>query len=135
MSLLNSVLKAFVGDKKKKDLKLLQPIVEKVRAFDKEMENLSIDELRAKTATFKKIIADAIQSLEDQIGTLNKEIETATIDRKEAIYKEIDQLKDEAYEASENVLNEIKPEAFAVMRETAKRFASNETLKVEATGF
>jgi len=135
MSLLNSVLKAFVGDKKKKDLKLLQPIVEKVRSFDKEMENLSIDELRAKTATFKNTISDAIQSHEEQIATLNKEIETATIDRKEAIYKEIDQLKDEAYEASENVLNEIKPEAFAVMRETAKRFATNETLTVKATAF
>ncbi len=135
MSLLNSVLKAFVGDKKKKDLKLLQPIVEKVRSFDKEMENLSIDELRAKTATFKNTIADAILSFNDQIATLNKEIETATIDRKEAIYKEIDQLKDEAYEASENVLNEIKPEAFAVVRETAKRFATNETLTVKATAF
>ncbi len=135
MSLLNSVLKAFVGDKKKKDLKLLQPIVDKVRSFDKEMESLSIDELRAKTATFKNTIADAIVSHEEQKTILTKEIETATIDRKEAIYKEIDQLKDEAYEASENVLNEIKPEAFAVMRETAKRFATNETLTVKATAF
>ena len=135
MSLLNSVLKAFVGDKKKKDLKLLQPLVQKVRSFDQEMENLSIDDLRGKTQIFKKAIADAIQTFEDQIAELNKEIETATIDRKEAIYKEIDQLKDEAYEASENVLNDIQPEAFAVMRETAKRFATNETLRVKASAF
>ena len=54
MSFLNSVLKAFVGDKKKKDLKLLQPLVGKVRAFDQEMENLSIHDLRDKTQTFKK---------------------------------------------------------------------------------
>ena len=135
MSFLNSVLKAFVGDKKKKDLKLLQPLVEKVRSFDQEMENLSIDDLRGKTQTFRKIIADAIQVYEDQITELNKEIETATIDRKEAIYKEIDQLKDEAYQASESVLNDIQPEAFAVMRETAKRFANNETIKVKATAF
>ena len=135
MSFLNSVLKAFVGDKKKKDLKLLQPLVEKVRSFDQEMENLSIDNLRGKTQTFRKIIADAIQVYEDQITELNKEIETATIDRKEAIYKEIDQLKDEAYQASESVLNDIQPEAFAVMRETAKRFANNETIKVKATAF
>lgn len=135
MSFLNSVLKAFVGDKKKKDLKLLQPLVEKVRSFDQEMENLSIDDLRGKTQTFKKVIADAIQVFEDQIAELNKEIESATIDRKEAIYKEIDQLKDESYEASEDALNQIRPEAFAVMRETAKRFATNETIKVKATAF
>lgn len=135
MSFLNSVLKAFVGDKKKKDLKLLQPLVEKVRSFDKEMEKLSIEELRAKTLTFKKTIADAIQPFEDQIETLTKEIEAAGIDRKEGIYKEIDQLKDEAYAASENVLNEIQPEAFAVMRETAKRFSANSSIKVKATAF
>jgi len=135
MSFLNSVLKAFVGDKKKKDLKLLQPLVDKVRSFDKDMSILSIDELRDKTSTFKKAIADAIQPFEDQIEVLNKEIETAGIDRKEAIYKEIDQLKDEAYEASEKTLNEIQPEAFAVMRETAKRFTENSTLKVKATAF
>ena len=59
MSFLNSVLKAFVGDKKKKDLKLLQPLVDKVRSFDKEMSELSIDELRGKTTMFKKAIAEA----------------------------------------------------------------------------
>ncbi len=135
MSFLNSVLKAFVGDKKKKDLKLLQPLVDKVRSFDKEMSQLSIDELRGKTTTFKMAIAEARKPFEDQIEALHKEIETAGIDRKEAIYKEIDQLKDEAYEASEKVLNEIQPEAFAVMRETAKRFSENTTLKVKATAF
>ena len=135
MSFLNSVLKAFVGDKKKKDLKLLQPLVDKVRSFDKEMSILSIDELRGKTSTFKKAIGEATQPFEDQVEALHKEIETAGIDRKEAIYKEIDQLKDEAYEASEKVLNEIQPEAFAVMRETAKRFSENTTLKVKATAF
>ena len=135
MSFLNSVLKAFVGDKSKKDLKLLQPLVEKVRSFDKEMSILTIDELRAKTDTFKKAIGEAIKPFEDQIEVLNKEIETAGIDRKEAIYKEIDQLKDEAYEASEIVLNDIQPEAFAVIRETAKRFSENTTLKVKATSF
>ncbi len=128
-------MKAFVGDKKKKDLKLLQPLVDKVRSFDKEMSVLSIDELRGKTATFKKEKSEGDQPFEDQIEALNKEIETAGIDRKEAIYKEIDQLKDEAYEASEKTLNEIQPEAFAVMRETAKRFSENTTLKVKATAF
>ena len=135
MSFLNSVLKAFVGDKRKKDLKQLQPLVEKVRSFDKEMSSLSLQGLRDKTSGFKDLIAASRKPFEDQIETLEKEIETAGIDRKEAIYKEIDQLNDQAYEASEKVLNEIQPEAFAVMRETAKRFSNNETIKVKATSF
>ncbi|WKK67194.1 preprotein translocase subunit SecA [Lutimonas zeaxanthinifaciens] len=135
MSFLNSVLKAFVGDKRKKDLKQLQPLVEKVRSFDKEMSSLTIEDLRNKTTRFKELISNSRKPFEDQIQSLEKEIETAGIDRKEAIYKEIDLLNDEAYEASEKVLNEIQPEAFAVMRETAKRFANNETIKVKATAF
>ena len=135
MSILNSVLKVFVGDKNKKDLRELQPIVESVRAFDAQMEDLSLDGLRNKTLEFKQKIGDARKSFDDTISALNAEIETAHIDRKEEIYKEIDTLKEEAYQASETVLNEIQPEAFAVVKETAKRFANNTSLKVKATPF
>ncbi|HBK72397.1 MAG TPA: preprotein translocase subunit SecA [Flavobacteriaceae bacterium] len=135
MSILNSVLKIFVGDKNKKDLKLLQPIVDDVRAFDSEMESLSLDALRNKTIEFKQKIAEARKTFDDTISELTIEIETAHIDRKEEIYKEIDLLKDEAYKASEATLQEIQPEAFAVVKETAKRFTNNTSLKVEATSF
>ena len=135
MSFLNSVLKAFVGDKKSKDLKELQPLVDQVRSYDKAMEGLSMEELRQKTADFKKQIAEAIKPFEEQISALNTELEGADIDRKEAIYKEIDQLRDESYEASEQVLEQIQSEAFAVMRETSRRFANNSTIKVRATPF
>lgn len=135
MSLINSVLKVFVGDKKKKDLKLLQPIVDKVNTYENELSNLSIDELRNKTAEFKKKIAAAVQPSEDKIAELTKEIETAHIDRKEEIYKEIDLLKDEVYNTTEAVLNEISAEAFAVVKETCKRFVNNTSLKVKATPF
>ncbi len=135
MSFINSVLKVFVGDKKKKDLKLLQPIVNKVRAFDDEVEKLSIDQLRDKTVAFKQKITDTTKPFDDKITELTTEIKTAHIDRKEEIYKEIDTLKDESYEATETVLNEISPEAFAVVKETAKRFVNNTTLKVKATPF
>ena len=135
MSFINSVLKVFVGDKKKKDLKLLQPIVDKVRVFDDEMSRLSIDELRNKTVEFKKKISDAVLPLEDKVSELTKEIETAHIDRKEEIYKEIDTLKDEIYESTETILNEISPEAFAVVKETCRRFVENTSLKVIATPF
>ncbi len=135
MSFINSVLKVFVGDKNKKDLKILQPIVDKVRAFDAEVEKLSLDQLRNKTIEFKQKIVDATKSLEDKIVELTKEIETAHIDRKEEIYKEIDNLKDETYQTTEAVLNDISPEAFAVVKETCKRFTNNTTLKVSATPF
>ncbi len=135
MSFLNSVIKVFVGDKKKKDLKLLQPIVDKVRSFDTAMTALTLDQLREKTAEFKSKIEEATKPSQDKIDQLNTEIETANIDRKEEIYKEIDLLKDESYEASEIVLNEIQPEAFAVVKETAKRFTNNTSLKVKATPF
>ncbi len=135
MSILNSVLKIFVGDKNKKDLKLLQPIINDVRAFDSEMESLTLDELRNKTVEFKQKIAEGRKSFDDKISVLTLEIETAHIDRKEEIYKEIDLLKEDAYKASENTLQEIQPEAFAVVKETAKRFTNNTSLKVTATPF
>jgi len=135
MSIINSVLKIFVGDKKKKDLKILQPIVDEVKAFESSISALSLDELRDKTNQFKAQINDATKPFSDKIDSLKIEIESANIDRKEAIYKEIDQLKDQSYEASETVLKNIMPEAFAVVKETAKRFYNQETLTVNATPF
>ncbi len=135
MSILDSVLKAFVGDKKKKDLKLLQPIVNKVSAFEAEIGALSLDQLRAKTSEFKHKIAQATQELRQQVSELESELETANVDRKEAIYKEIDQLNDDIYQITEGILNEIQPEAFAVIKETARRFTNNQTLEVSATAF
>ena len=135
MSILNSVIKIFVGDKQQKDLKILQPIVEKVTAFNSSLSELTNDELRAKTAEFKQKIAERTNTFSDQIIALEKEAKEAEIDRQEAIFSEIDNLKNEAYEASEEILNEIMPEAFAVVKETAKRFVNNEEIEVTATPF
>lgn len=135
MSVLNSIIKLFVGDKQQKDLKSLQPIVEKVRSFENSLSNLSNDELRAKTIEFKSKINDATKSFLDKITELEEEAKSADIDRQEEIYAEIDKLKDEAYEASEAVLLDIMPEAFAAVKETAKRFTNNEELEVTATPF
>ncbi|WP_394420803.1 preprotein translocase subunit SecA [Tenacibaculum mesophilum] len=135
MSVLNSIIKLFVGDKQQKDLKSLQPIVEKVRSFENSLNSLSNDELRAKTIEFKSKIKDATKFFNDKIAELEEEAKKADIDRQEEIYTEIDKLKDEAYEASEAVLLDIMPEAFAVVKETAKRFANNTELEVTATPF
>ncbi|MFD0977910.1 preprotein translocase subunit SecA [Salinimicrobium gaetbulicola] len=136
MDFLNSILKVFVGDKSKKDIKEIQPIVTKIKELEQEFEALSLDELRAKTATFKNKIQEALKEVNAEIESLNAEADASEdITRKEDIYAEIDSLKDKAYEISENVLNEILPEAFATIKETAKRFANNQQLKVTASAF
>ncbi|HAF76191.1 MAG TPA: preprotein translocase subunit SecA, partial [Maribacter sp.] len=136
MSFINSILKAFVGDKSQKDVKELQPLVDKIKSFESQLENLSHDELRQKTIEFKRAIQDAIKEKTDQISTLEEEVKNSTdIDKNEDIYTEIDKLKEEAYTISEETLNKILPEAFAVVKETAKRFANNETLKVTASEY
>jgi preprotein translocase subunit SecA len=135
MSLLNSVLKVFVGDKRKKDLKTLEPVIGKVTAFGSALATLSNDELREKTLEFKNIIKESIQPINDQINALEEEVKTANVDRKEEIYTEIDTLKDTSYETSEKTLEEILPEAFGVIKETAKRFTQNKTITVTASQF
>lgn len=136
MSFLNSVLKVFVGDKSKQDVKSITPIVSKIKAFEAAIEGLSHDELRAKTAQFKATIAQAIQPINAQIAKLLEEAEnTEDIDRREDIYLDIDKLKDDAYKTTEDVLDAILPEAFAVVKETAKRFTNNSTITVTASTF
>jgi len=135
MSILNSVLKMFVGDKQKKDLKLLQPIVDKVKTFETAIANLSNNELRAKTHEFKAAIKAATKTFDDKITALQEEAKTATIDRQEDIFSEIDALKDDAYKASEAILETISAEAFAVVKETAKRFVENDEIAVATTPF
>jgi len=136
MSFLDSVLKVFVGDKSKKDVKEIQPIVEKIKALEKEFEALSLDELREKTVSFKKQIADATADVRQKIDTLTQEADASDdITRNEDIYAEIDGLKDNLYELSEGVLNEILPQAFATIKETAKRFTNNTELRVTASAY
>ncbi|WP_010228782.1 preprotein translocase subunit SecA [Gillisia marina] len=136
MSFLDSVLKVFVGDKSKKDVKEIQPIVEKIKALEKEFEALSLDELRGKTVAFRKQIADATEDVRKKIEVLNNEADASEdITRNEDIYAEVDALKDEMYNVTETVLNDILPEAFATVKETAKRFVHNPKLKVTATAF
>lgn len=135
MSILNSIIKMFVGDKQQKDLKLLQPIVEKVKMYEDQLASLSHDELRAKTVEFKQKLQEATAPFDNQIAELETKIIDADIDMQEELYTQIDKLKDEAYEASELVLQDIMPEAFAVVKETGKRFASNTEVEVTATPF
>ena len=135
MSILNSVIKLFVGDKQQKDLKILQPVVDNVKKFESTIASLSHDELRSKTVEFKNKIKAATKEFDNKIEALETEAKDADIDRQEDIYSEIDSLKDQAYKVSEEVLLEIMPEAFAVVKETAKRFVNNDEIEVTATPF
>jgi len=136
MSFINSILKTFVGDKSKKDVKELQPIVEKIKSHEQAIESLSLDELRRKTVEFRAKIEESYANETEKIETLQEEVQASTdIDKNEDIYAEIDKLKDEIYKISEDTLAEILPEAFAVVKETAKRFVANETLTVKATEY
>jgi preprotein translocase subunit SecA len=127
-------LKAFVGDKSDKDVKAIQPLVTKVNFFESALQALSHDELRAKTSQFKSKIQQARAEKDAKIASLKQDAEqTQDIDAREDIYAEIDSVEKEAYEISEKVLNEILPEAFAVVKETARRFKENSTITVTAT--
>ena len=134
MSFINNVLKVFVGDKSKKDVKALQPLIDQINAFEKEMENLSHDALREKTHAFKKLLQEATANIQSEIESLKLEALNETdIDKNEDIYNKIDQLKEAQYSITEKVLHDILPEAFAVVKETAKRFTQSEEIAVKAS--
>ena len=136
MSFLNSVLKIFVGDKSKQDVKKISPIVNSIISLEEKVSLLSDDQLRNKTQDFKSLINNSSKSLNDQIVKLESEVDlTQDFDKKENLYNEIDKLKDEIYLLTEETLNEILPEAYAVIKETAKRFKNNKQIKVKANNF
>lgn len=136
MGFLDNVLKIFVGDKSKQDVGVITPIVEEIKAFESRMEALTLDELRGKTVEFRERLADALKEINEKKAELEAEAEqTEDIDRREDIYADIDKLKDQSYEISEAALNEILPEAFAVVKETAKRFVNNKNLEVTASEY
>jgi preprotein translocase subunit SecA len=134
MSFINSILKAFVGDKSEKDVKAIMPIIAKIKAHEETLAALSHDELRAKTIYFKERIKEARAEKDAKIASYKLEVEkTQDIDVREDIYASIDTLEKEAYDISEKTLMEILPEAFAVVKETARRFKENTHVTVKAT--
>ncbi len=126
------------GDKATKDLKGLQPYVHRVHKVEKEIGALSNDQLRAKSQEFRNRIHDYIDADEQEIVQLKSKIETnpdISINEKEVIYSQIDKLEKSSYDKSQEILDEIAPEAFAVIKETAKRFSENEVVEVTANDF
>jgi len=136
MSILNSIIKTFVGDKTKKDLKKITPLVSKINHYQKNFESFSNDQLREKTTQFKSLLSKENQSFSKNIESLeNQVLKTSDLDEKELIYKQIDQEKEESQKNTENILNSILPEAFAVVKETARRFVINKQMEVTASSY
>ena len=134
--MLGKILKLFVGDKSKKDLKTITPIIDQIHSFEDEIGKLNNDELRNQTSLFKEQIKSSISDVDEKIENLKIELEkTKDFDKKESLFTEIDKLNEEVYKINENTLNEILPKAFAVIKETAKRFVDNKEIVVTANEY
>ena len=131
----NSILKSLFGDKSTRDMKLIQPLVEKVKAVYPEVEKLDNDSLRARTQEIRQMIQGSAQSQRDKIAELKAKIEDTPIDEREEIFNQIDKLEKEILDIYEQKLNEVMPEVFAIVKDTARRFAQNEETVVTATDF
>jgi preprotein translocase subunit SecA len=133
---INKTLSKLFGNKAESDLKQLLPIVEQVKAAEKEIGQLSIDELRSRTVMFRSRVQDAIRPVSEEIHSITELIESnpaMDMNEKEDLYRKIDELKKEENKKIEEVLLEILPEAFAVVRETARRFSAQSEIRVTAT--
>ncbi len=126
------------GNKADKDMKEVAPYVEKIHVEYEKIKKLSNDELRAKTLEFRAALIAAVKDEEDQIEALKNRIETEfemPIEEKQKIYSEIEKLEKKVYEITQEKLTEILPAAFAVVKDTARRFKENEEIEVTATEF
>jgi preprotein translocase subunit SecA len=129
------ITKLLGGNKSEKDVRSVEPIVAQILEEYSKLNDISHDELRNKTNDFRKRISDHIAEIDEQISSLKIEGEKdeVSFDEKEELYRQIDKLEKDRDEKLEEILNEILPEAFAVMKETARRFTENTTLTVSAT--
>ena len=133
MNIVSSILNAFVGNKSKKDLKKVEGIVKEIVDFEQTLSCLSNDELRNKTVFFKELISEVRKPHNEKIQEINSKINSINnIEEKEGLYKEIDNINELSSQEVESKLSEILAEAFAVVKETAKRFKNNSEIKVTA---
>lgn len=131
----NKILKALFGDKSSRDLKLIQPFVDKVKAAYPEIQALSNDELRAKTKEIQQYVQNAGKEQREKITELRATIEETPLEERETIFAQIDKIEKEALDNYETALNEVMPVAFSIVKDTARRFAENEETVVTATDF
>ena len=133
----NDILKSLFGNKSDRDMKELMPIVAKVNAEWEKLKSISADELRAVAEDMKKEVRDYIGEEENEIAALKRKVEEErpAIEEREEIYDRIDKLEEQIDKKVEEVLTGLMPKAFAVMKETARRFKENTEIEVTATQF
>lgn len=131
------MLTKIFGSKYEKDVKEVQPVVAKIKALEAQYNALSHDELRAKSEALKKQVRDFIKAEEDKVAQLKLEVEDSQrpISERDKVYAEIDKLEKEIADKVETVLNDVLPDAFAIVKETARRLSENNELVVTATEF
>jgi len=133
---INKTLSKLFGNKAESDLKLLLPIVQQIKEAEKQIGQLDINQLRARTGIFKSRVQEAIQPISGEISSITESIESnpgMDMNEKEELYRKIDELKKEENKKIEEILHEILPEAFAVVRETARRFSAQTEIRTAAT--
>ena len=131
----NKVLRSLFGDKSSRDMKLIQPWVEKVKAAYPDVQKLSNDELRQRTKEIQRQVQDSALKQKEEIEKLKGTIEETPIDERADIFAQIDKLEKEVLDIYEKALDEVLPEVFAIVKDTARRFAENEETIVSATDF
>ena len=131
----NEFIGKLFGNKATRDMKEIKPWVDKVKAVYPEISKLSNDELRARTQELKKYIQSSALDEQKQIDELKATIETTEIEKREPIFAQIDKLEKEVLEKYEKALDEVHPQAFAIVKDTARRFTENAEIEVTATDF
>ena len=132
---INKILSKLFGNKSTRDMKEIQPYVETIKKTYETIDQLDNDALRAKTKELQHQVQHSADDLREEINQLKEKIETLPIENREDVFNRIDKLEKEVLERFEEELNKIMPEAFAIMKSTARRFAENETVEVTATDF
>ena len=131
----NDILTKIFGSKSQRDMKEIMPYVNKIKEVYEGLKNISNDDLRAKSQALKEALRSNVAKENARIDELKAAIEKTPVDEREKMYDEIDSLKKEIIKKTEEKLDQILPEAFAIIKDTARRFAENETVEVTATQF
>lgn len=131
----NKLLTSLFGNKSTRDMKLVKPLVDKVKQVYPEIEKLDNDALRAKTKEIKSYVQDSAKEQKLKIVELKSKIEATPIDEREDIFNQIDKLEKDVLDIYEKALNEVMPVAFSIVKDTARRFSENEEVVVTATDF
>ena len=131
----NEFLAKIFGNKAQRDLKEVSPVVNKIKEIYPTIEKLSHDELRARTAAIRQQLQDAVKKERARIEEIRAEVEHTELDKREKLYKEIDELDKKILDTLEVELDKVLPEVFAIVKDTARRLTENETIEVIANDF